>query len=202
MNSLKMYANLLFRISLISFFLFLNSCSPYETRIHSTDFSDDFLIEVVENIEKNQTESSKFAQLGHNRYSSYLNIMILLSAILAGIISAIEGSKLWSKTSKGRLKTLFLLSIIATIASSTGFYFKSESERFFQEEKDKYAILSIEMDEVIREFYFSFRRENFTDETIKIDSIRKEFINVSNETFKKLGNLRKTYAKNYRIDTN
>ncbi len=104
--------------------------------------------------------------------------MILLSAILAAIISAIEGSKLWSKTSKGRLKTLFLLSIIATIASSTGFYFKSESERFFQEEKDKYAILSIEMDEVIREFYFSFRRENFTDETIKIDSIRKEFINV------------------------
>lgn len=184
--------------------LYFSSCGiPYETTIHSSQFKDQTLVEVLKNIEKNQDDSNLFAELGRNGYSNIINIMILATAIFTSIIAIIEGSKIWRKSSKGRLVILLVLSIFATITSSTGLYMKSESDRFFKEDRDKYIALSLNMNDVITEFYLTSREIGvYDDGSIQDSTIKKQLIDLSRRTLKQLSDLRKDYNEKYNLNTN
>ena len=182
--------------------VFLYTCRSYETTIESSRYGDDTIREVLLNVEKNQRDAEYFAKLGQNRYANYLNILLCLCALFTGIATVIEGSKLWRKTAKPRLITLLILSISAAGFSSTGLYIKSESDRFFKENRDKYTLLSLQMDETIMEFYLNFRRGNFNDNSIKQPEVRDELLSLSERTLKMLSFLRKDFNEKYRINTN
>ena len=183
--------------------VFLYGCmARYETTIESSNFADDTIREVLLNIEKNQRDAEYFAKLGQNKYANYLNTLLCLSALFAAITAVIEGSKLWRKTAKPRLIILLILSIGATGFSSTGLYMKSESDRFFKENHDKYTLLSLQMDETIMEFYLDFRRGDFNDNSIGQPLVRDRLLYLSENTLKTLSSLRKDFNEKYRINTN
>ncbi|MFC1635285.1 hypothetical protein ACFL5Z_10630, partial [Planctomycetota bacterium] len=137
-----------------------------------------------------------------NPYSGCLNLLLLLSAIMTGSAAVIEGSRLWKGTEKPRLVILFVLSLIAMVASATGIYVKSENERFYEEDRNEYTSLSLKMDAVIRNFYFEFRKSQVSDSTISDPIVREKFLELSGRTFTELEKLRTSYAENYNLPTN
>jgi hypothetical protein len=138
--------------------LLSSGCAGYAPSVHADQFSDNRLEEVLRNIEQVQRESDWFRDQGQNNSGIYLNLSLALGAALGGTLAAIEGTKLWKETAKPRRVLLLALALAATLNAAVGLFFKSESERFYKENRQQYTTLSIELDSVIRDFYFEFHR--------------------------------------------
>ncbi len=183
--------------------LILGSCDAmYETFIDADLYTNEVLREGLLNIEKHQRDSQNFSNLGINRYSNLLNIILLVNAVLAGAAGAIAGTKLWNKMAKPRLVLLLIFAIGVSASSATGLFVKSESDRFFEENRHKFTALSLEMDDAITDFYLEFRRADYNDASMELPPTRAEFLELLAGTLRRLGDLRKEYNDNYRLNTN
>ena len=87
-------------------------------------------------------------------------------------------------------------------SSATGLFVKSESDRFFEENRHKFTALSLEMDDAITNFYLEFRRADYNDASMELPPTRAEFLELLAGTLRRLGDLRKEYNDNYRLNTN
>jgi len=183
--------------------LILASCgAPYETFIDADLYTNEVLREGLLNIEKHQRDSQNFANLGINRYSNLLNIILFVNAVLAGAAGAFAGTKLWNKMAKPRLVLLLIFAIGVSASSATGLFVKSESDRFFEENRHKFTALSLEMDDAITDFYLEFRRADYNDASMELPPTRADFLELLAGTLRRLGDLRKEYNDNYRLNTN
>lgn len=180
--------------------LLLNSCAPYKPTVNSAGYADENIQEVLQNIERAQAESNWFALQGENNYGSYFNLSLALGTLLAGIITAIEGTKLWKRTAKPRLVVVFVLAFIVTANSALGLFLKSESERFLRENRQRYTDLSNGLNSAIREFYFNFRREEFNDQNIALK--KAQFLDMASSTFKQIDKLKLDYGQKFGLQTN
>jgi len=172
----------------------------YEPIHHWDEYNDPTIREILKNIELNQKESNNFAEIGQNKYSNYLNISLFLCALFTSITAIIQGTKNRNKAAKQRL--ILLLSIFATVFSSAGFYVKSESERFYKENRDKYISLSLEMNEQITQFYLQFTSYNSESNPVLQIQKRNDLIFLSKKTLGQLDSLKKDYNEKYHINTN
>ena len=198
---------LYFFLILMNGFIFFPSISEaiitgnFKTSTKSTSFNDRVLSETFQNIEQKQKEMSVYRKKGENQYGFFVSLLLVLCTICTGLVAIIEGSKIWKKTNPYRLWMLLVLSILATLFSSTSLYLKSENDRFYKENRHKYIELSLDMKNVIRNFMSDFNRGKFNDETMKKSKIKNEFIELSDKMYDSFLKLEIEYNTKYGLNT-
>jgi hypothetical protein len=160
----------LFVVSIGICLLLINSCAAghQPEKLKSYNVSQNFLQEILKDIESYDYEINYFNKLGTNRISFWVNITIALSTIFAGIVSILSGVQQNEKRkSVKRGKTIIIFSIVVTIISGSNIFLKNENDRFYNENKNQYRALAHKIEIRVERFYTEIYSLSSTSEKIE-----------------------------------
>lgn len=174
---------------------------PRQATVFSSNTRDPYFKEVLLNMEQAKDESLYFARQGKNWALTYLSVALAIVAVVTGFSTAFQASKMYGKKIKIRNRISVSLAALATLASAGSLYLHNESDSFVKQNRDKYSLLAIDINEVISDFYISLRAEDITEVTLADPSKRKALVDLDRATSARIRELAKSYAAKYGINT-